>query len=101
MVPFDVSAADREIIRRELGLDRPLPVQYAIFIGNAVRGDFGISVRNRVPALRLVLDRVPATLQLAAFALVFALLIAIPIGVLSAIRHNSVWDLAGMAFTFL
>jgi peptide/nickel transport system permease protein len=101
IVPFDVPQAEREAIRRELGLDRPLPVQYVVFVGNALRGDFGMSVRNRVPAMRLVLDRVPATLQLAAVAMGFSLLIAIPIGILAALKHNSVWDLGSMALTFL
>ena len=101
MVPFDVPQPQREAIRHELGLDQPLPVQYAVFVGNALRGDFGISVRNRVPALRLVLDRVPATLELAAVALVFAVVLAVPLGIVSALKHNSVWDLAGMVLTFL
>src|SRR3954463_4421655 len=83
LVPLDTPAADRAAMRRDLGLDQPVPVQYAIFVSNAVRGDFGNSIRSRVPALRLVLERIPATLQLAAFALVFALVVAIPIGVFS------------------
>jgi peptide/nickel transport system permease protein len=101
MVPFDVPQEQRQAIRTELGLDRPLPVQYVDFLAHAVRGDFGMSVRNRVPALRLVVERVPATLQLTAVALVFAVLVAIPLGMLSALKHNSGWDVVGMTITFL
>lgn len=101
MVPFDVPQQQREAIRQELGLDRPLPVQYLDFLANAARGDFGTSVRNRVPALRLVVERVPATLELAAVALTFAVITAIPLGTLSALKHNSAWDLVGMTITFL
>jgi peptide/nickel transport system permease protein len=101
MVPFDVPREQREAIRHDLGLDQPLPVQYLDFLGHAVRGDFGTSVRNRVPAIRLVLDRVPATLELAAVALGFAVVVALPLGILSAIKHNSGWDVAGMAVSFV
>ena len=101
LVPMDTPAADRAALRAELGLDQPLPVQYAIFVGNALRGDFGISVRSRVPAVSLVVERIPATLQLALFAVTFAVVVAIPIGVFSALKHNTGWDVAGMALTFL
>src|ERR1051326_4557302 len=101
MVPFDVPQEQRQAIRTELGLDRPLPLQYVDFVAHAVQGDFGISVRNKVPALRLVVERVPATLELAAVALAFAVLVAIPLGMLSALKHNSGWDVIGMTITFL
>jgi peptide/nickel transport system permease protein len=101
MLPFDVPQEQREAIRHDLGLDQPLPVQYLDFLGHAVRGDFGTSVRNRVPAIRLVLDRVPATLALGAVALGFAVVVALPLGILSAIKHNSGWDVAGMAVSFV
>ena len=101
MVPFDVPQAQRDALRHDLGLDRPLPVQYVDFLAHAVQGDFGTSVRNRVPALRLVVERVPATLELAAVALASAVALALPLGVLSALKHNSVWDVLGMAITFL
>jgi len=101
MVPFDVPQAQRQAIRTDLGLDRPLPVQYLDFLAHAARGDFGTSVRNRVPALRLVVERVPATLELAALALAFAVILAIPLGMLSALAHNTGWDLVGMTIAFL
>ena len=101
MVPFDVPPAQREALRHDLGLDRPLPVQYVDFLAHAVQGDFGTSVRNRVPALRLVVERVPATLELAAVALAFAVVLALPLGMLSALKHNSAWDVLGMTVTFL
>jgi peptide/nickel transport system permease protein len=79
-------------MRAYLGLDRPLPVQYVEFLGRAITGDFGTSIRHRQPALEMVLERLPATLQLAAAAFSMALLIAVPLGIISALYPNSVVD---------
>jgi len=78
-----------ETVRRELGLDRPVPIQYLDWLGRTLRGDFGKSTRDRQPVTDGLRDRVPVTLQLASFALVLALCVAIPAGVVSAIRPNS------------
>jgi peptide/nickel transport system permease protein len=101
MVDFTTPKEDRDIIRKELGLDKPIPIQYLIFIKNAVKGDFGTSIRYEEPALDLVFQRIPITLKLLVVTLVWSLIIAIPIGIISAIKRNSIFDLAGMAFTFV
>lgn len=101
MVGPDVQEAEREALRRQLGLDAPLYVQYLRFLSGAVRGDFGTSILAGVPAMNLVLERLPATLQLAAFALAFAAVVGIPLGVASAIRRNTWLDYVGTGVTLL
>ena len=83
--------------RHEWGLDRPLMVQYWEFLSRAVRGDFGRSLKFNEPVMKLVWERLPATLELAFTSLFVAILIAVPLGVYSAIRHNSLLDHAGMS----
>jgi peptide/nickel transport system permease protein len=101
MVGPDTSNADRAVIRKELGLDRPIPIQYLFFLKGALQGNFGKSIRYEEPAFRLVLQRIPATGRLIFFTLLWALVFSIPIGILSAIKRNSVFDLVGMTFNFL
>ena len=84
-----------ETMRKELGLDQAIPVQYAKWLGRALRGDLGRSIRTREPALEGLLARFPVTLHLTAMAMVVALLIAVPVGILSAVRPNSNADRAG------
>ena len=79
-------------LRRELGLDDPAPVRYARWLGGAVRGDFGRSYRTGEPVLRSLIDRFPKTAQLALVAIALGLLIAIPIGIVSALFRNSLID---------
>jgi len=81
-----------EEARRRLGLDRPLPEQYLSFLASLARGDLGNSMANRVPALGLVLERLPATLELTFGALIISNLIAIPIGLISAIKRGTRTD---------
>ena len=88
----DVSDEQREAIARSYGLDRPLPVQYAVWLGNALRGDFGTSLRTGEPVGELILDRLPATVELAFLATLVSLLVAIPAGLLSAVGRNGVVD---------
>lgn len=88
-------------LRRSMGLDRPLPEQYLRFLTNAVRGDFGISIRAQRPALEYVLERLPATLQLSAGAFAFALLTGLPIGIVSAVKRLSIWDHSSMFIALL
>jgi peptide/nickel transport system permease protein len=92
LLPLDTPLEQREEFRRQMGFDRPILVQYADFLGQAIRGDFGNSFRVEKPALSLVLERVPATLLLTASATVLAILIAIPMGILSAYKRHSVVD---------
>jgi peptide/nickel transport system permease protein len=79
-------------IRAELGLDRPLVVQYLAWLGGAVRGDFGYSYTQRRPVTEIVLERVPRSLEFAALTLLVAVVWAIPLGVVSAVRQNSWLD---------
>jgi peptide/nickel transport system permease protein len=100
-LPTDIQAKDVEEFRQRLGFNDALPVQYARFVGGALRGDFGESLRYRQDALRLVLERLPATLLLAATAVGLTLLVAVPLGVLSAARRNTLIDHAGTVATVL
>jgi peptide/nickel transport system permease protein len=88
-------------LRTALGLDAPLYVQYWHFIGGVLRGDFGQSLRSSQPALPLVLARTPATLQLGATAMFFALSIALPVGVMSAVYRNTPIDYLGRTMALL
>ena len=84
---------DKILLTRQLGLDKPLPEQYAVFLSNALRGDLGRSVRGeRAPALKLVIERLPASIQLASVAVVVSLIFGVPLGVVSAMRKGSWLD---------
>ncbi len=87
---------DVERLNRIYGFDRPLPVQYARWIGNALRGDLGVSIRSQTSVLELVAQRLPATVELAVASLVLAVLIGIPLGVLAAVTRNTPIDFASM-----
>ena len=86
------SQEDYEQMKKNLGLDKPLYVQYAIFMGNLVRGRFGDSIIDRRPAREALFERLPATIQLAAAGMVLATVLGIPLGVLSAIKRDSIFD---------
>ncbi len=86
---------------KAMGLDKPLIVQYAIWVGNAVRGDFGNSVYYQRNSLEMILESLPATLQLSGISFIFAVLIGMPLGVLSAVKRSSVWDYLGRSFALL
>lgn len=92
------TAESYEAMGRAMGLDKPLVVQFLIWVGNAVRGDFGTSLFNRTAALPVIVQRIPATLQLTAGAFAFAILTGVPLGVLSAAKRGSVWDYLGRTF---
>ena len=85
-------------LERYLGLDRPLIAQYFIWLGNALRGDLGNSLVDRRPVTRLLLERAPATIQLAVAGWVVATIVGIPLGVLSAVKRASIWDYVGRIF---
>src|SRR5947209_9906283 len=89
-----LSAAGRAAIRARFGLDQPLYIQYLRWLGNALTGDFGFSFSTNQPVSQLIAERFPATLQLFGLALVLALVLAIAIGVISAVRQRSVTDYA-------
>lgn len=83
---------------REMGLDRPLPVQYGIWLGGILHGDFGTSAKHQRNAMDLVRERLPATLQLTAGAFIFTIVVGLPLGVLSAVKRGTVFDYIGRAF---
>ena len=92
----DAEPHEIEEVTREWGLDQPIIVQYWQFVSKAVRGNFGESMRYGEPVTELVMERLPATVELALASLLVAIIIALPIGVYSAIKHNSLWDHSGM-----
>jgi ABC-type dipeptide/oligopeptide/nickel transport system permease component len=93
--------ADRAALRQAMGFNEPLPVQFARFLANTARGNFGNSFFHRAPALPLVLDRMPTTLLLTVLAMGLSLAIAVPVGILSAVRRNSVLDHGATLVVFL
>jgi len=100
-MPMDIQAKDVNEFRQRLGFDDPLPVQYARFVGGALRGDFGQSLRYRRDALGLVLERLPATLLLGASAMSLTLVIAVPLGIVTAVKRNTLVDHAGTLATVI
>ncbi len=92
LLPPDASAEDITRFRKAMGFDDPWIVQYTRFLRGALRGDFGESLRHGEPAMTLVLERLPATFQLAGASLLLALCLAIPAGILSAVKRNSAVD---------
>ena len=104
LLPPEASSADREAFRSAMGLDRPALERYGLFVLNAIQGDLGQSYRYHMPVVEVVLERFPATLELAVAAIVFAVVLGIGSGMLSAVRPGSAWDrmveliaLSGMA----
>lgn len=92
MVGPTATQADIDALRQSMGLDRPFLVQYASFLGGVLQGDFGTSLWQHRPALGLVLERFPYTVMLATAALLLALAVALPLGILSAVFRNSILD---------
>ncbi len=101
MLGESASPADVAAMRSRLGLDRPLPVQYAAFLTGVARGDLGTSLRTNQPVVSAILERMPATLELAAAAMLVALLIAMPLGVLAAVRAGTAVDHAATTVALL
>lgn len=96
LVSSDASLAEVARVRHLLGFDRPWYVQYKDYFVKAAHGDFGISLRQGQPVMHIVLERLPATLELTAAAILLALAIAVPAGIISATRRNSIYDGAAM-----
>jgi peptide/nickel transport system permease protein len=100
MLPPEATQADREQMRSALGLDRPFYAQFATFLDNAVHGNFGISLRLGRPVSALLVERLPATLELAITAAIIGLCVGIPVGVYTALNRNS-WASRAMLTTSL
>ncbi len=92
LIPSDASPEELAQLRSQLGLDQGLLRQYMVYLSQAVRGNFGDSLRYGTSAMRLVLERLPATMQLAAAAAVVGWTAAVPLGILAGARPNTVWD---------
>lgn len=101
LLPTEAPPALIEQVRLEMGLSEPVWRQYLIFAGKALSGDFGQSYRWQQPALELVLDRLPATIELALAALLFSVALAVPFGVLSAVHRGTWIDKFGKGFAML
>jgi len=96
---IDASQSDIDAIRLKLGTDEPMLSQYVNWIWDVIRFDFGDSMISGQPVARLVLERFPLTLSLALMGIVISIIIAIPLGVISAVKRWSFWDYLGMAFS--
>jgi len=101
MLPQDFTAAQREVLVHALGLDQPMIVQYGRFIWAALHGDFGLSYRLAKPVGDLILERLPATVELALTAAVLAVLVGVPMGVFTGIRRDSPVSRAFMVFSLV
>jgi peptide/nickel transport system permease protein len=97
MMSREASPQDIEAFRHKMGFDRPLIVQFLDFLGGAVVGDFGNSLHYGTPALPLILERLPATVELATAALLLAVCVAVPLGLIGGSRPGSLWDTIGRA----
>jgi peptide/nickel transport system permease protein len=98
MMAESVDDSVKRQLRSDLGLDRPLYLQYATWMGRLLQGDLGSSIRNREPVIENVGRRIKPSLQLAGFAMAISLLVATPIGILSAARRNTMLDRFGTSF---
>jgi peptide/nickel transport system permease protein len=96
----DAPPSEVERVRRELGYDQPLPIQIVRYVGRMMQGDFGRSTTYRQPAFPLIVERLPATLALAAAAMAINLVIALPLGIFSAVRRGGTVDWLGTALVF-
>lgn len=96
-----VGAGEMERLRQEFNLDKPLYLQLGIFLKDAVQGDLGYSYIQKRPVTSLLADRLPATIELALGSMLFALIVAVPIGIISAVRQNSFIDRFSMAGAFV
>lgn len=91
MVREDASASEKEHVRRSLGLDRPVLVQYFSFLGRVAQGDLGVSFHSQRPVAEMISERAPATLELVGVATILALLVGVPLGVVCALRPEGGW----------
>lgn len=89
---YNMDLAKMAALKKQLGLDKPLYMQYFIWIGNLLRGDLGTSVWQEAPVLGEIVRRIPVTLQLALMTTGFSILIGIPIGIISAVKHDTIID---------
>lgn len=101
LLPLDATPEAIARMRAQLGMDKPLGVQYVNYLGNIVQGDFGVSLRYREPALNLFTQRFPASLELLGASVALSLLVGIPAGIIAAMRRGKAVDSIVMAFALL
>lgn len=101
LLPPESGPEERASFRHELGLDRPLYIQYFQFVKNIVQGDFGQSFRHQTSAFSLVMGALPATIELTLAAMLLSIVIALPVGIISAMRPRSIYDRLGMTVALL
>jgi len=101
MLGESATPSDREALRRQLGLDRPIHVQYLQYLKDLAGFRLGTSLHDKREVGALILERLPATLELAGAALALTLVIALPLGMVAAARHRSLWDRTAMTFSLL
>lgn len=93
--------ADWDAWGKQYGLDKPFFIQYIIWMGNAARGDFGTSLRDHVNARLVIQERIPATLQLTVGSFIMAIVVGLPLGVMSAVKRGTLWDYIGRTWALL
>lgn len=98
---YGLDATELEKARKRLHLDKPVPLQYAFWVGDLLQGDLGQDLGDRHPISSKLRDKLPPTLRLAVGGYILATLIGIPLGVLSAVKRGSVWDMVGRIFALL
>jgi peptide/nickel transport system permease protein len=96
LLPPEATPEQRVFLTKDLGLDRPLYVQLLVYVGKVLKGDFGQSFRHQEPAMKLLMERVPASLYLSLVATFISIIIAIPLGIISAIKRGTIFDRIGM-----
>ena len=101
MLGMETSPEAAEAMKKEFNLDRPLPVQYLLWMGQVLQGDFGRSIRLNQPVTALLWERLPVSLQLSAAAMVIALIVSLPLGILAALRRGTWIDKVFTGFTVL
>jgi peptide/nickel transport system permease protein len=101
MLGMETSPGAAEAMKKEFNLDRPLPVQYLLWMGQVLQGDFGRSIRLNQPVTALLRERLPVSLQLSAAAMVIALIVSIPLGIVAALRRGTWIDDVFTGFTVL
>ena len=97
MMPPDALPADRDAFKKAYGLDKPLVVQYSRWISRALQGDLGKGIQHKIPVLELIAPRLVNSIKLAAVGMAMAVLLAIPLGVMAAVKRGQIWDRIAMA----
>ncbi len=101
MLGIQADEATRELLRHELGLDKPIIIQYCMWISKLIKGDLGVSIITGHPVLKLIIEKLPATLMLSLTSLLITVLISIPLGAVAASRQNSFWDMLALGNSLL